>query len=57
LDRPEPGQLGKLTHAMARAGVDIEVLYSDHAHQLILLVDDPATASHVRDAWSAPRPT
>ena len=35
-----PGQLGKLTRRMADAGVNIEVLYSDHAHQLILVVDD-----------------
>ena len=25
---------------MAEAGVNIEVLYSDHDHQLILVVDD-----------------
>jgi hypothetical protein len=31
-----PGQLGQLTRRMANAGINIEVLYSDHDHQLIL---------------------
>ena len=35
-----PGQLGKLTRQLAEAGVNIEVLYSDHDHQLIVVVDD-----------------
>ena len=47
-----PGQLGKLTRRMAQAGVNIEVLYSDHDHQLILVVDDPARAREVAEAWS-----
>ena len=40
LRQSEPGQLGKITRRMAEAGVNIEVLYSDHEHQLILVVDD-----------------
>jgi hypothetical protein len=47
-----PGQLGQLTRRMAEAGVNIEVLYSDHDHQLILVVDDVAKAQAVADAWS-----
>jgi hypothetical protein len=35
-----PGQLGKITRRMFEAGVNIEVLYSDHDHQLTLVVDD-----------------
>ncbi|HZI98567.1 MAG TPA: hypothetical protein VFD41_13685 [Actinomycetales bacterium] len=35
-----PGQLGELTRRMADAGVNIEAMYSDHDHQLILVVDD-----------------
>jgi hypothetical protein len=31
-----PGQLGQLTRRMANAGINIEVLYSDHDYQLIL---------------------
>ena len=53
LKQDVPGQLGKLTWRMADAGVNIEVLYSDHAHQLILVVDKPALAQSVADAWTA----
>ena len=51
LSQGEPGQLGKLTRRMADAGVNIEALYSDHDHRLILVVDrlDPARA--VSEAW------
>jgi uncharacterized protein len=48
----EPGQLGKLTRRMAEAGVNIEVLYSDHDHQLVLVVDDVEKARTVSDAWA-----
>jgi hypothetical protein len=50
-----PGQLGKITRAMAEAGVNIEVLYSDHANQLILVVDDPERGRRVSAAWMAAR--
>ena len=40
LNQTEPGQLGKISRRMAEAGVNIEVLYSDHDHQLILVVND-----------------
>jgi len=50
-----PGQLGKLTRRMGEAGVNIEVLYSDHDHQLILVVDDTAKAQAVADAWEHER--
>lgn len=40
LKQEVPGQLGQLTRRMAEAGVNIEVLYSDHDHQMILVVDD-----------------
>jgi hypothetical protein len=51
LDQGKPGQLGKLTRQMAEAGVNIEVLYSDHDHQLILVVDNIAAARRVSRAW------
>ena len=35
LNQAQPGQLGLITRRMAEAGVNIEVLYSDHDHQLI----------------------
>lgn len=46
-----PGQLGQLTRRMAEARVNIEVLYSDHSHQLILVVDDLARGREVSEAW------
>ena len=46
------GQLGLLTRRMAEAGVSIEVLYSDHNHRLILVVDDMTRAQAVADAWT-----
>jgi hypothetical protein len=52
LRQDEPGQLGALCRRMAAAGVNIEVLYSDHDHRLILVVDDPAAARAVSDEWS-----
>lgn len=52
LKQAVPGQLGKLTRRMAEAGVNIEVLYSDHANQLILVVDDVDKGHAVARAWS-----
>ncbi len=51
LRQGEPGQLGKLCRAMADAEVNIEVLYSDHDHQLILVVDQVDRAREVAMAW------
>ncbi len=47
-----PGQLGLLTRRMADAGVNIEALYSDHDHRLILVVDDLARGRAVAEAWT-----
>jgi hypothetical protein len=47
-----PGQLGLLTRRMADAGVNIEVLYSDHDHRLILVVDDIERGRAVSEAWA-----
>jgi len=52
LKQAVPGQLGQLTRRMADAGVNIEVLYSDHDHQLVLVVDDVTKGQQVADAWS-----
>ena len=51
LRQGEPGQLGKIARRMADAGVNIEVQYSDHDHQLILVVDDMVRGREVSDAW------
>lgn len=53
LKQAVPGQLGMLTRRMAQAGVNIEVLYSDHDHQLILVVDDIVRGRAVSEAWSS----
>jgi hypothetical protein len=52
LKQDVPGQLGLLTRRMAEAGVNIEVLYSDHDHQLILVVDDMEKGRAVSEAWA-----
>jgi len=51
LNQSRPGQLGLLTRRMADAAVNIEVLYSDHDHQLILVVDDMDRGRAVSDEW------
>ncbi|HEY8372371.1 MAG TPA: hypothetical protein VIL00_06470 [Pseudonocardiaceae bacterium] len=51
LDQDRPGQLGAITRALADAGVNIEVQYSDHDHRLILVVDDPMTGAAATAGW------
>lgn len=51
LRQDEPGQLGKIARRMAEAGVNIRVQYSDHDHQLILVVDDPERGREVSARW------
>jgi hypothetical protein len=52
LKQAVPGQLGQLTRRMADAGVNIEVIYSDHDHQLVLVVDDLEKARAVSRQWA-----
>lgn len=47
-----PGQLGAICQQMSEAGVNIEVLYSDHDQQLILVVDDHAAGQEISAAWA-----
>lgn len=49
-----PGQLGTLCRQMADAGVQIEAQYSDHAHRLVLVVEEAhgATAGDVASVWT-----
>lgn len=51
LNQGEPGQLGKLTRLMAKAGVNIEVIYSNHDHQLILVVNNYEAGEQVSQQW------
>jgi hypothetical protein len=53
LKQEVPGQLGKIARKMAEAGVNIEVMYSDHDNQLILVVDDVDKGREVSEAWRA----
>lgn len=53
LDQERPGQLGALTRMMADAGLNIEVLYSDHDHQLILVVDDVERGREVAASYGS----
>ena len=53
LEQAKPGQLGRIARAMADAGVNIEVVYSDHENQLILGVDDLTKGQRVSVQWSA----
>jgi hypothetical protein len=55
LDQERPGELGRLCRAMAGAGVSIEVLYSDHAHRLVLVVDDVERGRRVSEEWTRAR--
>lgn len=55
LKQDVPGQLGKIARRMADAGVNIEAMYSDHEHQLILVVDNYAAGREVSQAWERER--
>ena len=55
LNQDEPGQLGKIARLMADAGVNIRVQYSDHDHQLVLVVDDLERGRAVAEAWMQSR--
>jgi organic hydroperoxide reductase OsmC/OhrA len=54
LRQDQPGQLGALARAMADAGVDLEVVYSDHDHRLIVVPDDLPRARAVAAGWDGP---
>ena len=53
LNQDQPGQLGRISRMMAEAGVNIEVIYSDHQNQLILVVDDFEKGRAVSEMWKS----
>ncbi|WP_075341456.1 amino acid-binding ACT domain-containing protein [Tenacibaculum agarivorans] len=46
-----PGQLGEFCKELANEGINILVQYSDHANQLIVVVDDYERGKKVSDKW------
>ena len=46
-----PGQLGMFCRRLAEAGINILVQYSDHANQLIVVVDDIEKGKLVSEQW------
>jgi hypothetical protein len=46
-----PGQLGMFCRRLADAGINILVQYSDHANQLIVVVDDIQKGKMVSEEW------
>jgi hypothetical protein len=51
LNQDRPGQLGLFCRKMAAAGVNILTQYSDHANQLIVVVDDYEKGKQVSADW------
>ncbi|MFE9426323.1 ACT domain-containing protein [Kitasatospora sp. NPDC006697] len=58
LDQQTPGQLGTLARLLGDAGVNIQVQYSDHAGNLVLLVaeEQEAACRRVVAGWEARLP-
>ena len=52
LKQDVPGQLGKICRIMGENNVNILVQYSDHANQLILVVDDYEKGVEISKKWS-----
>ena len=52
LKQEVPGQLGKICNIMADNNINILVQYSDHANQLILVVDDYEKGKIISNNWS-----
>jgi organic hydroperoxide reductase OsmC/OhrA len=51
LDQNVPGQLGAICRRFAEAGVNIDVQYSDHSGQLVLVVDDMVKGREISEEW------
>jgi hypothetical protein len=58
LAQETPGQLGRLARLMADADVNIDVQYSDHDNNLVLVVHEVhlAAARAIAERWPAFRP-
>ena len=52
LKQGTPGQLGAISRALADAGVDILVQYSDHHNRLVLICDNDELAQNATMGWA-----
>ncbi|MBB6262695.1 hypothetical protein FHS77_003283 [Paenochrobactrum gallinarii] len=52
LKQGTPGQLGAISRALAEAGVNVLVQYSDHHNRLVLICDQEDVARRVTEDWS-----
>ncbi|AAL51335.1 hypothetical protein BMEI0153 [Brucella melitensis bv. 1 str. 16M] len=52
LKQGTPGQLGAISRALAEAGVNVLVQYSDHRNRLVLICDQEDVARRVTEEWS-----
>ena len=53
LKQGTPGQLGAISRALADAGVNILVQYSDHYNQVVLVCDNAELARSATTQWAA----
>lgn len=55
LDQETPGQLGTLARSLGDAGVNVQVQYSDHVGNLVLLVrdEDVTTCREAVERWGS----
>ena len=53
LKQGTPGQLGAISRALADAGVNILVQYSDHHNRLVLVCDDAELANQATLEWAS----
>src|SRR4030095_4029080 len=51
LSQDVPGQLGMFCRRLPDAGINILVQYSDHANQLIVVVDDMEKGKVISEQW------
>lgn len=51
LRQDQPGQLGQFARRLAEANINILTQYSDHANQLIVVVDEPERARQIAKSW------